>query len=273
MKYYFDTEFVEGIQKSNSFLSFLKKDKPTIDLISIGIVAEDGREYYAISKDFNLKEAWNRVMVTTHSDEKPSYWIRENVLKPIWKELSNIYFFSCFDNSINLDSGMTYKNFKLLLNKYGKSNKQISKEIFSFVNPDLGFPVEGYNNSELKEGGRLYEHFNVHDVVVIKGCYYARPKFYGYYSSYDWVVFCWLFGVMMELPEGFPYLPIDLVQKSKLLQLFNSNNYPYEQSTNFPLQKEGTLHNALEDARWCREFDKFLDSFIENKIKEKEYER
>ena len=56
MKYFLDTEFIEGTQKS----WFGINTKPTIDLISIGIVAEDGREYYAISKDFNLKEAWNR---------------------------------------------------------------------------------------------------------------------------------------------------------------------------------------------------------------------
>ena len=55
MNYFLDTEFLEGTQKT-----LFGKSKPTIDLISIGIVAEDGREYYAISKDFNLKEAWNR---------------------------------------------------------------------------------------------------------------------------------------------------------------------------------------------------------------------
>lgn len=62
MKYFIDTEFLEGSQ--NIRLPFtnisIGKTKPIIDLISIGIVAEDGREYYAISKDFNLKEAWNR---------------------------------------------------------------------------------------------------------------------------------------------------------------------------------------------------------------------
>jgi len=43
MKYYYDTEFLE--------------DGKTIDLISIGIVAEDGREYYAISKEAD----WERI--------------------------------------------------------------------------------------------------------------------------------------------------------------------------------------------------------------------
>ncbi|MGP9727910.1 3'-5' exoribonuclease domain-containing protein [Glutamicibacter sp. AOP3-A1-12] len=37
MRYFYDTEFLE--------------DGETIDLISIGIVAEDGREYYAVNRD------------------------------------------------------------------------------------------------------------------------------------------------------------------------------------------------------------------------------
>lgn len=37
MRYFYDTEFIE--------------DGRTIDLISIGIVADDGREYYAVSND------------------------------------------------------------------------------------------------------------------------------------------------------------------------------------------------------------------------------
>ena len=52
MKYFYDTEFIE--------------DGHTIDLISIGIVAEDGRSYYAISKAFNPKKA--------------SAWVQANVL-------------------------------------------------------------------------------------------------------------------------------------------------------------------------------------------------
>ena len=55
MKYFIDTEFIEGFKKP-----LFGKSRHFIDLISIGIKCEDGREYYAISKDFNLKEAWNR---------------------------------------------------------------------------------------------------------------------------------------------------------------------------------------------------------------------
>ena len=90
MKYFLDTEFLEGTQKK-----WFGETKPTLDLISIGIVAEDGREYYAISKDFNLKEAWNRYDLVKYEFRdcgmtpiyKKVYWIRENVLKPIFIEL------------------------------------------------------------------------------------------------------------------------------------------------------------------------------------------
>lgn len=54
MKYFYDTEFIE--------------DGHTIDLISIGMVAEDGRTYYAISKAFNPKKAsaWVQAHVLAH---------------------------------------------------------------------------------------------------------------------------------------------------------------------------------------------------------------
>lgn len=46
VRYFYDTEFIE--------------DGRTIELISIGIVAEDGREYYAVSTEFDpsLANAW-----------------------------------------------------------------------------------------------------------------------------------------------------------------------------------------------------------------------
>lgn len=52
MKMFFDTEFVE--------------DGRTIDLISIGIVSEDGREYKAISAEFDLQKAKSHPFVSKH---------------------------------------------------------------------------------------------------------------------------------------------------------------------------------------------------------------
>ena len=52
MRYFYDCEFIE--------------DSHTIDLVSIGMVAEDGREFYAVSTEFN--------------PDKAGPWVRANVL-------------------------------------------------------------------------------------------------------------------------------------------------------------------------------------------------
>ncbi|WP_175934710.1 polyadenylate-specific 3'-exoribonuclease AS [Corynebacterium sp. Marseille-P4321] len=69
MRYFYDTEFIE--------------DGSTIELVSIGIVAEDGREYYAVSNEFDASRANN--------------WVREHVLTklprtdhPAWKAPAQI---------------------------------------------------------------------------------------------------------------------------------------------------------------------------------------
>ncbi len=56
MRYFLDTEFIE--------------DGKTIDLLSIGIVAEDGREFYAESDEADLSKA--------------SDWVRDNVIAHLW---------------------------------------------------------------------------------------------------------------------------------------------------------------------------------------------
>ena len=52
MRFFYDTEFIE--------------DGLTIDLVSIGVVDEKGREFYAVSTEFN--------------PEKAGQWVREHVL-------------------------------------------------------------------------------------------------------------------------------------------------------------------------------------------------
>ncbi|QLL05528.1 polyadenylate-specific 3'-exoribonuclease AS [Mycobacterium vicinigordonae] len=69
MRYFYDTEFIE--------------DGRTIELISIGVAAEDGREYYAVSTEFDPERAGN--------------WVRANVLpklpppaSTLWRSRSRI---------------------------------------------------------------------------------------------------------------------------------------------------------------------------------------
>lgn len=69
MRYFYDTEFID--------------DGYTIELISIGVVAEDGREYYAVSTEFDAGRA--------------GPWVRTHVLpklpspaSPLWRSRRQI---------------------------------------------------------------------------------------------------------------------------------------------------------------------------------------
>jgi len=149
MRFYLNTEFIEYPR--------------TIDLISIGLVAEDGREYYAISNEYDQRKA--------------SDWVMDNV-------------FTKLPNKVG-----RYKD-------QFKSLEQIRDDILEFVGDD-------------------------------------RPEFWGYYCDYDWVVFCWLFGSMVDLPNNFPMQCNDLIQWANQLVCY--------------LYQEEASHHALEDARWIRD--------------------
>lgn len=181
MKYFIDTEF---------------KEKPnTIDLISIGIVCEDGREYYALNKDFNLKEVWK--------DE----WLRENVLLPIYIE----HVHGDMRNHVSFSRSAI----KGILKGFGKGMAQIASEIKEFC-------YYSYSEAQIEN---------------------ADIQFYGYYADYDWVVFCWIFGRMMDLPKGFPMYCKDLKQMMDdkgLDKDWKRKNCPDPKGE----------HNALVDAKW-----------------------
>jgi hypothetical protein len=263
MKYFIDTEFLEGTQTKRVLGFNVGQTKPTVDLISIGIVSEDGREYYAISKEFNLKEAWNRFqwkvedihpakfrqkgMSATYGNmayPKKEYWIRENVLKPIFLELALRNDFEYVGRE------MTYSLLKKLINKYGKTNSQIAKEVKEFV----------------------YKPYHISNSIInnhkdFERALFVNPiSFYGYYADYDWVVFCWLFGKMIDLPQGFPMYCNDLKQILETRGFAcNGTTIPLEmwgkditEHPNYPAQKDE--HNALADARWNKKLYEFLKS-------------
>lgn len=219
MNYYIDTKFIEGVQ-SKRFLGLkYGETKPTIDLISIGITSEDGRNYYAISKDFNLEEVWNRKDKTTHTDEPFTYWHRENILRPIYKEFiyggnKNIHDFS-------------YSTMKRLIEKEGKPNVVIAEEIKEFI----------YNPTSVRPLG-TEEPIN----------------FYGYYSAYDWVVFCQLFGIMINLPKGFPFYCRDLKQT------IDEKNLDFDIKKHLNYLENVITHNAIYDAIWNKKLHEFLQT-------------
>lgn len=167
MRYFFDTEFIE--------------DGKTIDLISIGLVAEDGRELYLLNYDCDY--------------DKASNWVKKNVLAHLPPlPLPQLH--------------ASAKAFKASeAGRQGWRNKgAIADEIKAFCDPEK----------------------------------YGKPEFWAYYADYDWVVFCQLFGTMMDLPEGFPMYCRDLKQ------------FMDERSLSYPAQSSEE-HHALNDARWVRD--------------------
>ena len=209
MKYFFDTEFIEGFSKS-----FFSKKRHFIDLISIGIVDENDKKLYLVSNEYNYNDA--------------DTWVKDNVILPLY--ISMVH-----GDQRNY---LTVQNFHKVL---GVSNKEIAKQIKIF-------------------------------------CDDTDPKFYAYYADYDWVLFCSLFGTMMNLPKTFPMYCRDLKQmldesqekRNQLKQYIDDSKGALdkheENSMVFPLQlqdhsyypKQENEHSALDDANWNYELYKFL---------------
>lgn len=263
--FFYDLEFIEGKQTKFGIV----KTKETIDLISIGMVSSEGYEYYAICSDFNLYEAWNRydekieIMSGDARNKFPEgrkykeYWIRENVLKKVWQDLYKKYLKDEYGYLRRNYSTFSYTSLKYLLEMYGKPKKQIAKELIKFV---YGFDPVNYSKDEISQ------------------LLPSEVKFHGYYSAYDHVCLCWIFGVMNDLPELFPKYTIDVKQMfdrevrniiSKYSVLkdnkfgimiydFKIASNKIKESSYYPKQNENTLHSAIEDARWIKLLYEFV---------------
>lgn len=232
MNYYLDTEFIEDFTPKCFNLNTLHWEprKHYTSLISIGIVAEDGREYYAVSKDFDLRHVWNK-----YDEELPlemgdaptrKYWLRENVLRPLHLDLSkNISGDIKNTDYFNDLSEFSYKSLKRLIGMFGKTNKQIAGDIQRFVIGDI-----------ITHKDKAYELETAN--IPVK----YPPTLYAYYADYDWVVFCSLFGRMLDLPKGYPMYCRDLKQMIDDTGIEEWKLKP----------KNPNEHHALADARWNR---------------------
>lgn len=155
MRYFLDTEFIDNGK--------------TIDLISIGIVAGDGRTYYAEPQECDLTLA--------------SEWVVNNVIPHLTGDK--------------------------------KPRKQIADEISEFIIPG------------------------------------DDPQIWAYYGAYDWVVFCQLYGRMLDIPSHIPHFFHDV--KSFSYGLGNPK---------LPSQ-HGVKHHALGDAFWVKNaYDYLVKSFL-----------
>lgn len=217
MKYYIDTEFIECAKQRKVLGINVGKPVPTIDLISIALVAEDGREFYALNADCELDYAW--------ADE----WVRDNVLYPIWQQYAPPIMRG---HSVNYFS---YDSLKRIFKERGATRGMLSWHLLTFV----------HHEAYAHHVGTMDSFFEAD---------FTDPhSFYGYYSDYDWVVFCQLFGRMIDLPKGFPMFCLDLKQEMERLgapDTIKPNN--------------SNEHNALADARWNQQLHKRLVSQYPN---------
>ena len=147
MKYFLDTEFIE------------RGPSRPLMLISIGVVAEDGREFYR-ENTVSLARRW-------------SPWLEANVW-PHLKQTPDVL----------------------------KKPTEIATDMLAFIGDD------------------------------------PEPEFWGYFSDYDWVIVCQLFGDMSKKPPIFPYRCNDLRQALDHEALSHIS------------QPDDAAHNALTDARW-----------------------
>ena len=208
-KYFLDTEFIE--------------DGKTIDLISIGIVCEDGREFYAINRDCDLSKAsqWVKDNVISKLPPKdplpievsPRLWEKSKAWQAKKEIVSGVAeFLGCHSETLYIQ----YKGLRGLVDK-------LIQKILPFRIRQERFLQKFWLKPELE-----------------------KPEFWAYYADYDWVVFCQLFGTMMDLPKGFPMYCKDIKQ------LCDDLGNP-----ELPKQESGE-HNALADAKHNQVMYQFL---------------
>lgn len=153
MQYFLDTEFHE--------------DGKTIDLISLALVAMDGRELYLGNMEAELDRA--------------SPWLWQNVIPKLPAYSDKLFW---------------------------QSRSAIRRSVEAFF-----------------EGDRLSKE---------------KIEIWTYFGAYDWVIFCQLFGRMIDLPPHIPKFDMDI------RHLRRSLGDPL-----LPKQIEEE-HVALHDARWNR---------------------
>jgi hypothetical protein len=111
-----------------------------------------------------------------------------------------------------------------------KSRAEIAQDIKNIVNSECSL-------------AQSYEH-NLMEQAPLSVP--SKPEFYGYYADYDWVVFCQLFGRMIDLPDGFPMYCRDIKQIADMLNV------------RLPQPDSDEEHDALADARWNMKSYKLL---------------
>lgn len=252
---YLDTEFSEGFFKPIWWLpKWFPGNKPrwSIELISIGLVDNEGKEYYAINKDFDRSRC--------------NDWVKQNVLTKLPSRV------------IEDHESWWYRNYGYDCAEVLEPNP-VYKSIAEIKDDIIRFCIGACEISEAF-GITTFEHE--------KKKFFANNElqFKAYYADYDWVLFCTIFGTMMDLPDGFPMYCFDLKQEfdrkmdnlwwvisfkngdKRLCYGIGDNHIDQvviskevmvgllKNNSDYP--KQNAEHNALSDAAWNRDLDNYM---------------
>jgi len=102
--------------------------------------------------------------------------------------------------------------------------------------PHRGFPHIELDTPEWKSLSEIRD-------ILIYELDGTDNEFWTYYAAYDWVVFCSIFGRMIDLPKGYPMFCMDLKQ------LMESKGLTKEWKQAVCPDPVGE-HDALVDAKW-----------------------
>lgn len=238
MKYYLDTEFIEGFHKP-----FLGKRRHFIDLISIGIICEDGREYYAISNEFNPKDA--------------SDWVKKKVISKLPYRYVDFY-----DSPSAKHDALLYK-----------SNTRIKHELLEFFGYNTERPHYGSNDS----GIEIYAYYADYDWVLLCslfGTMMDLPKGFPMYCRDLKQMFdeCATLLTSEEATAiNYPSVTHDVYE---FLEKTTNGQYKInvlKKHKSYPQQTDE--HNAISDARWNRNLHNFIEFIKGSKLTPSSHEK
>ena len=91
----------------------------------------------------------------------------------------------------------------------------------------------------------------------LKGC---TPSFIGWFSAYDWVIVCQIFGSMLSLPAHWPQFCID-IRQIVAMEMRKDPDFGIKFQFCKP-PKPTNEHNAVADAYWTRDLYSNLKTLL-----------
>ena len=175
MKYFISTKHSTYARKPISWLPTVcgfNKPYDTTELISIGIVAEDGRAYYAITDTFNISKVEHKTLLGIYNDLLNKEWYAKR-------------------NFPDLVMPYNKKTVKTLIKWHNKSSDEIWWDVVGFMNCSITQHPSGigrHSKSDEESGTEIY----------------------AYHADWDWLLFSSIFDHL--LPDLFPSYCISIKQ-------------------------------------------------------------